>query len=482
MNAATALTWCCLLAAGLLLPGCMVGPDYVRPETAAQADSVYFNAGKNNQDPNVLPTIDNWWETFADETTTALVRKALENNLDLQAAAARLIQAHAALSETAGLLWPDISYELNRDRSKRSFNFGGLGGGGRFSVMTTTWAQQISVSYVLDFFGRLRRLKRAAWAEMLAAEANQDALTNSIIAAVITARVQIAALQRRLDIERANSESRRKTLDIVERRYAQGLVGPVDVRLARENLAAAQSVIPTIELSLATARHALDVILARRPGSSDHLPQTLPDLPNLKPITIGLPVSLLDRRPDIRAAEMALKAANERIGVSVAQFFPDLTLTAGWGRSADTWEDLWIDETEVYSALMRLGQPIFKGGQLRARHKAAKARYSEAAAIYSATVLNALKEVEDALVAEDLFQRQLRYVEIRLSEALAAEQLSRERYLRGVEKVLTVLESERRRRIAENELILLKQLMWTNRVNLHLALGGDWCSQLQNDQ
>jgi len=482
MNAATTLTLCCLLASSLLLGGCMVGPDYARPETAAQTDSGFFNARKNDQEPNALPTVDRWWETFADQTTTALVEKALESNLDIQAAAARALQAQAALNETAGLLWPDVSYELSRDRSKRSFNFGGLGGGGRFSVMTTTWTQQISVSYILDFFGRLRRLKRAAWAEMLAAEANQDALTNTIIAGVITSRVQIATLQRRLDIERANTQSRRKTLDIVERRYAQGLVGPVDVRLARENLAAAQAVIPTIELSLATAHHALDVLLARRPGSSEHLVRTLPDLPNLEPIPIGLPVSLLDRRPDIRAAEMSLRAANERIGVSVAQFFPDLTLAAGWGRSGDTWEDLWIDETEIYSALMRLGQPIFKGGQLRAQLEASKARYSEAAALYSTAVLNALREVEDALISEDLFQRQLQYVEVRLTEALAAEQLSRERYQRGVERILTVLESERRRRIAENELILLKRLIWTNRVNLHLALGGDWSSQPENEE
>jgi multidrug efflux system outer membrane protein len=460
----------------------MVGPDYARPETAAQTDSGYFNAGTNDQDPNALPTVDTWWETFADETTTTLVQQALGSNLDLQVAAARVLQAQAALSETAGLLWPDVSYELSRDRSKRSFNFGGLGGGGRFSTISTTWTQQISVSYVLDFFGRLRRLERAAWADMLAAEANQDALTNSIIAGVISARVQIATLQQRLTIERATIESRQRTLEIVERRYRQGLVGPVDVRLARENLAAAQVIEPTIELSLATARHALDVLLARRPGSSDDLPQTMPDLPSLEPITIGLPVSLLDRRPDVRAAEMTLTAANERIGVSVAQFFPDLTLAAGWGRSADTWEDLWIDETEIYSALMRLGQPIFKGGQLRAQLEAAKARYSEAAALYSATVLTALKEVEDALLAEGLLQRQLNYVEIRLNEALAAEQLSRARYQRGVERILTVLESERRRRIAENELILLKRLIWTNRVNLHLALGGDWGSHLENDQ
>lgn len=465
-----------------MLAGCMVGPKYARPETAADVNSGFYHARTHSQEVNDLNDVDRWWQRFGDTTTADLVRLALENNNDLKAAAARVLQAQAAFEENAGRLWPDVSYNLSRDRSKRSFNFGGLGGGGRFSVMTTTWTHQISVSYVLDFFGRLRHLERAAWAEMLAAGANDQALANATIAAVIKARIDIATLQRRLDLERGNAESRRKTLDIVERRYAQGIAGPVDVRLARENLAASDAVIPSIELSLATAHHALDVLVARRPGAAHYLQKSLPDLPDLRPVPIGLPVALLDRRPDIRAAEMTLRAANERVGVSVAQLLPDLTLTAGWGRSGDRWSDLWKDETEIYSALINLTQPIFRGGQLRAQVKAAKARYEEAAALYAGTVLTALREVEDALVSEQMLNDQLKYVQIRVQEAAAAEQLSRERYQRGVESILTVLESERRRRLAENELILLKGLLWNNRVNTHLALGGDWTSENQTER
>jgi len=279
-----------------------------------------------------------------------------------------VLQAQAALTEVRGRQLPDVSYNLGRDRSKRSFNFGGLGGGGRFSVMSTTWSQGISVTYILDLFGKLRRSGRAAWAEVLAAEANEQVLINSMVATVINARVNIATIGRRLAIARSNTESRQRTLEIVERRYEQGLVGPVDIRLSRENLAASKALEPVIELSLITARHALDVLLAHRPGSSDELPQTLADLPDLGPVPIGLPAFLLDRRPDVRAAEFSLRAANERIGVSIAQLFPDLTLTGNYGFSADTIEDIFQqDETEMYSAIFRLAQPIFKGGQLRAQ-------------------------------------------------------------------------------------------------------------------
>ncbi|MHC4644653.1 MAG: efflux transporter outer membrane subunit [Planctomycetota bacterium] len=462
--------------------GCMVGPDYVRPETAADTSTGYIHAGVRSDDVNALAELDRWWERFADPVTSSLVREALQNNNDLKAAAARLLQAQAAFAENAGRRLPDISYGLSRDRSKRSFNFGGLGGGGRFSVMTTTWTQELSVAYMLDLFGKLRRSEQAAWADMLGAEANNKALTNTIIAGVVKARIDVATIQRRLEIAQANTESRRKTLDIVERRYERGLVGPVDVRLARENLASARTLEPRIELSLVRAHHALELLLARRPGSSEFLPETLADLPNLEPLAVGVPASLLDRRPDVVAAEMGLRAANERVGVSIAQLYPDLTFSGAWGRSGDTWEDLWIDETEIYSGLMRLAQPVFRGGQLRAQVDAARARYEEAAANYAQTVLRALKEVEDALITEEMLRQELEDSQVQLTEAAAAENLSRERYQRGVEGILTILESERRRRIAEELLAVLKGRLWTTRVNIHLALGGDWDSEGQNQE
>ena len=461
----------------------MVGPDYSRPETAADTSDGYFHAGEHNEDVNDFAEIDRWWERFGDPATAELVQEALNNNYSLKAAAARVIQAQAGLAEIRGLRLPDVSYSLNRDRSKRSFNFGGLGGGGRFSVMSTTWSHDISVIYILDLFGKLKRSERAAWAEMLAAEANEQALINSMIATVINARVNVATIQRRLDIARANTESRQKTLEIVERRYGQGLVGPVDTRLARENLAASKALEPVIELSLIMARNALDVLLARRPGSSDELPRTLADLPDLEPVPIGLPAFLLDRRPDVRAAEFSLRAANERIGVSIARLYPDLTLTGTYGFSGDTIEEIFQqDETEMYSAISRLAQPIFKGGQIRAQIDAAEARFAELAANYAGTVLTAMREVEDALVSERMLQSQIEYVRVRLREATAAESLSKQRYQRGVEGILTVLESERRRRMAEEELTVLTGRLWTTRVNLFLALGGDWNYQEQPEE
>jgi multidrug efflux system outer membrane protein len=472
------ICWLLFALGGVQLAGCKVGPEYSRPQTAADSPGSYSRVGPHRQDVNDFADVDRWWERFGDSTTAMLVREALDNNYDLKAAAARVLQSQAALAEARGRKLPDVSYNLSRDRSKRSFNLGGGPfGGGRFSVMSTTWAQDISVTYVLDLFGRLRRAERAAWADMLAAEATEQALTNSLVAGVISARINIATTQRRLAIARANTKSRRRTLELVERRYGKGLVGPVDVRLARENLEAARALEPNIELTLATAHHALEVLLARQPGKSGYLPETLADLPDLEPVPIGVPASLLDRRPDVMAAELGLRAANERVGVSIAQLFPDLTLTANYGASADRWRDIWEHYSETYSLLMRFAQPIFRGGQIRAQIDAAKARYDEMAANYAGTVLTAIREVEDALVSEQMLQTQLQHTELRLKEGKAAEELSRQRYQQGLAGILAVLESERRRRIAEEELTVLKGQIWTTRVNLYLALGGDWSQQ-----
>lgn len=471
---------CSVLRVSLVLvcavgAGCTVGPKYSRPETAAETAKGYQRAGSHDQKPSDFNDIDTWWERFADPPTVLLVREALANNYDLKAAAARVLQAHAALAEAHGRQLPEVSYDISRARNKMSFNLGGGPfGGGRFTVLNTTWSQDISVAYMLDLFGQLKHAERAAWAQLLATGAAEQALTNSLIAGVVGARINIATLQRQLAIARANTENERKTLEIVERRYQQGLVGPVDLRLARENLASSQAVEPVIELSLIKARNALDVLLARPPGSGQDLPQTLDELPDLEPLPIGVPAALLDRRPDVQAAELALRSANEMVGVSISQMYPNLTLTAAYGASADTWEDIWKQYSETYSLITGLTQPIFRGGQIRAQIKAAKARYEELAANYANTVLTAMREVEDALAGEQMLQKQLGYAQRRLEEAKAAEELSVQRYQQGITGILTVLASEQVRRAAEQELAVLKGQIWTTRVNLYLALGGDW--------
>jgi multidrug efflux system outer membrane protein len=460
-----------IVAAVALISGCMVGPKYNRPETAAEKPSGYYQAGQNIQDVNMLAATDTWWLRFGDETTTQLVKKALENNYDLKAASARVLQAEAAFIQRKGAQLPQVSASFDRTMTRSDMSDLVPGSG---VTKDRTYATQFNISYVLDLFGKLKHSERAAWQDLLATQASKQTVVHSLIAAVINTRITIATLQNELDVAMANTASRQKTLEIVERRYRKGLASPVEVRLARENLAASKSTEPAFELSIIQAQFALDVLLGQRPGSSQELERTLPDLPDLEPVPVGIPAALLDRRPDLRIAEHSLKAANERIGVSIAQLYPDLNFIAGVGWRSGTSDSMYPDSAYVYSTVFSAVQPIFTGGQLQAQVDATEAIFQELAAGYAGAVLVAMKEVEDALVAEQKLQQQLKEVQIRFEEAKAAEELSRDRYQQGVSPLLLVLESERRRRIAETELALLKGRLWANRVNLFLALGGDW--------
>jgi multidrug efflux system outer membrane protein len=484
---------CLGLAVVGLLAGCMMGPKYKRPETAADQAKAFAHAPQPTAEVNEVNKPDEWWKRFGDPTTADLVTKALEQNYDLKAGAARVLQAQAALGQARGQLWPAASYNLMGDQSKRFFNFG-TGDielpppfnelGAAFSPVTTTWSQSISVTYLLDLFGKLRRAERAAWENLLASSASQQAVTNSVVASVIQARVNVATLQRRLDIAQANVKSWERTVEITERRYKEGLISPVAVRLARTNLETALAQEPALRLSLATTTNALDVLVAQPPGTSPLLPTTLPDLPDLEAVPVGVPAALLDRRPDVRAAEFQLMVANEQVGISIAQLFPDLALTGSYGFSGTTWNDIWKPSTqsEIYSTIMNVSAPIFQGGRLHAQIRASKARFAELAAVYAGVVLTAMREVEDALVAEQLLQEQLTHAVLRVREAQAGEELAQQRYAQGVENILTVLEAQRQRRIAEEVLAILKGQIWITRVNLHLALGGDWAGQSSEEQ
>ncbi len=454
----------------LALSGCMVGPDYERPETAADGDIAFVNAPSSWKDADAGESGGAWWESFGDPVVSELVETALANNTSLWSAAAAVDESRALLAQSHGVRLPDVSYLGLRGRAKSSFN----SPAGRLSFISQTYSQELSISYIADIFGKLRRAEQGAVADLLATEAAREALTHSVIAQVVRGRTRIATLERLIEIALADIESRKDTLEIVERRYGRGLVSSLDVHLARENLAAAAAFEPQLRQSLQLARHGLDVLLGMRAGASANLPDTLGDLPDLSPVPVGLPAGLLDRRPDVRAAEFQLVAATERVGVSVAEMFPDFTLTGSGGYRSGKFATLMDPESEIWAGVIGLAAPVFKGGRLKAGVEAARARSERARAAYAGVVLEALREVEDALVRCEMLSWRMKELEVRLREARSAEELADDRYSKGLERILIVLETERRRRLAENELVSTKGQLFGGRIDLFLALGGDW--------
>jgi len=461
-----------LVIALLGTSACTLGPDPERPTTAADEAQAFVNAEPSSPDSETSG--GTWWRRFGDETTTRLVEQALVNNTDLRVAAARVLEAGAGLRQARGAQWPQVGLGGSAGRQKSSFVLPQVG---RVGIWSTTYSADLQVSYQVDLFGKLARLKEAAWADALAQEAGQDALRHTIIAEVVRARVLIATTERALDITRRIRTSWESTLGTVERRYRMGVTPALDLRLARENLASARAAEVQLEGSHAQAKHALDVLVGRRPGTGGPLPDTLSELPDLEPVPPGLPAELLDRRPDLRQAELGLYAATSRIGAAMADLYPSLSLTGSAGIRSDSLSGLTSSDGLVYSAVANLLAPLFSGGQLRAGVDAAQARAEQAAATYAGAVLTALREVEDALVLNATNRRRVELTEERVTEARAADRLARDRYQRGVATLITVLDTERRLRLAEEALITARADLWNVRINLFLALGGDWVAE-----
>lgn len=459
-------------AAVLLAAGCTLGPDPDEaPKTAADTAESFVAAPSSEKATTLRLPPDDWWRDFADPVTTSLIEEALANNTDLKAAASRVLEAEAVLKGAYGARLPQVDYDLRGQRNKFSFVLPRVG---RVGIYSTTFQQQLSVNYQVDLFGRLRRTQQAAWAQVLAAEADRTTLVDTLIAQVIRLRAQVSALERQLTIDRTTLGSWTQTAELVEARYRAGVVEAGELYLVRENRAAAAAAIPPIERSLAATRHALDILVGRRPGTGPRLPDTLPAVPALDPIPVGLPVSLLDRRPDLVAARMRFSAATAQVGAALAALYPDLRLTAGGGIVSDDLSHLLDTSGLIYSALANLVAPIFHGGQLRAQVEAARARAEAAAAQYASAVLQALREVEDGLTADATLQDQLRAARQRVEAATNAEELARWRYEEGTGALLDLLAADRAKQISQLALTLTQASLWDNRVGLYLALGGNW--------
>ncbi|MGF1633474.1 MAG: efflux transporter outer membrane subunit [Phycisphaerae bacterium] len=455
-----------LVFGGVIVGGCTVGPDYTRPDTAAENARYSTTLDPSTQPgPAELLGQERWWEEFADPISTALVERALEQNLTLRQAALRVVQADALRRARYGERLPFVSAGAGASANR-------LPGG----VNTEQYSLGLAVSWQADLVGGLRRAERAAVAELLAETQNARAVAHTLVADVLAARVNLGTLLRQLQLQQTIVENRRQTLEIVRRRYEQGAggVSVTDLRLAQENLAAAQSTIPTIERQLGLVRNQLAVLVNLTPAELDALPDTLDDLPSLPPLPLGIPAALLDRRPDVLAAEFRTIAANERIGVAVSDLYPDLIFSADAGYRADDLADLIDADSFVANLAGDLLVRLFEGGRLRANVDAAEAVYGQQALEYASVVLRAIREVEDALLRQRTLLRELDLLVLRVEEARAAEQSARERYQRGLESLLQVLEAERRRNIAETELIRSRGELWQSRIDLVLALGGDW--------
>jgi len=478
-----------LFAALAILSACTVGPDYQPPKMDMPGR---WTEPLPKAEEHSRETLARWWRGFHDARLNALVERALRENLDIQAAEARLLAARAQRSAAAAQRWPHLNASSSYQRERVSPNaLKGLlgsaqgGGSGLSTGLVSTlgpigqpfdlFQASFDSSWELDLFGGIRRGVEAADASAEAAQENQRDIHVSLAAEVARGYLELIALQKRLEIARRQLENQRKLHELVADLFKEGNASGLDLKRADAEQEVAQTAVPALEAQIANARHSLALLLGQPPGAQVREWANLAaDIPPPPTLPVGMPADLLRRRPDIRQAERGVAAATAAVGVAVAELFPKITLTGVAGLQSQALSDFANLSSGFYGFGPRLSLPIFQAGQLLANIDTQQAKSREALKAYEKTVLVAFREVEDALAAMDGEQRRQQH----LIAAEAASRRSAEAalafYTEGQAELQTVLDTRRVWYEAQDQLTL-SELAWaSDHIALFKALGGGW--------
>jgi len=474
----------------VLTTGCAVGPDYSRPALTTPVPTEWVNpaAGVAARGDTLLTAVAavgadsgaawRWWEAFGDTTLNGLVADALAHNHQLEQAVARVLEARSAVTGASSARWPTVEVGGQVSRLKSSEDvllFGPLYSNVAGVTATARWE--------LDLWGRLSRGQQAARSALLASEHNRRAVAQGLIADVVRSWLVIRDLQLQVALAERTIASFESSHAMVQHRYRSGLTSPLDLHLAGQNLSAARAQLPVFRQQLAVARRSLEILAGRYPAgtitASDleladgRLSSPLQPRP-LAPVPAGLPSELLDRRPDLLAAEASLAASVARVGQAKAALYPRLSLTAEGGTRSRELSDLFTTGTDVWSLVGNLVMPLVNRGATTSQIAAAEARSREAVAAYHGAVLRAFAEVENALDQDLNQQEREHHLGESVASARSAVQLAEDRYRRGLDNLLTTLESQRRLYTVESNLLTTQRERRVARVDLIRALGGAW--------
>ena len=469
----------CVAATALALAACSLAPPLEVPEVAMPVDYKEALPPIEGQWKEAVPADGSargeWWAVFGDEMLSALVTEAGNANQDLAAAAARVEQSRALLKTAQAARLPRVDLGFGAARSKPTNVIPGLPAG--IDVPPYNLFQSgLTASYEVDLFGRVRDGVRASGADLGAQQALLESLKLSLQADVAHLYFLLRQTDAEIEVVQEAIRWRRETVRILERRLTAGDIGELDVARAKGELANAKTDALTLERSRAQAEHALAILLGRAPAAFTLQRAALSAAPPAVPA--GLPSALLERRPDIAAAERRFAAANSRIGVAKAAFYPLLNLTADAGVAAGDIGDLfkWSARTWTLGPLAGtlLTLPVFDGGRNRANLARAEAALAEEAASYRQTVLGAVGEVEDALVGLRTLALQTATVQESRETAARAVSIAQRRYDAGATGYLDVIDAQREALTVDRLHEQVKGARLATTVALIRSLGGGW--------
>ena len=469
--------WFIALLSSFVATGCFtVGPDYRKTEPHVPARFASLEQGTSRGDAPRQGLLDSWRNIFDDPLLESLMDRVVLQNLDLRIAKARVIQARAQSAVASSGFLPEGSLAGDYRRVRRT-ETSVLGA----AVSSAEGREQniyltgFDAAWEIDIFGGIRREVEAVSAELSASEEELRDVLVTLRGEVGRNYMELRGLELRIAIARQEVKIRKENVEISDARARAGLVSELDAARARGELAKAEARIPLLDRSRKAAVHRLAVLLGREPAALEpelvhkaQLPVTPPDLP------VGLPSDLLRRRPDIRKAERELAAATARIGVATADLFPRFSLAGSFGYEAYNSNLLFRDEGNFWGIGPAMRWPILNFKRTLARIEAGKAVREEVVARYERSVLLALEEVENALVAISREKNRVKFLDEAVRENDLAVKLAMERYLAGVQSYLAVIDAQAALYAAEDELAQSRQSQILALVALYKALGGGW--------
>ncbi len=449
----------------LLFAGCAIGPDYRKPEIASPP-AWMVDMQKAKDTANTM-----WWMQFNDPTLNDLITTALKENYDLRTATARVEEFYGRYGATRADLFPQVGYGASGSRVQASQK-GPLALAPGTSSLYDSYDAQFTASWEIDLWGKVRRATEAAKADLMAAEDFRSGVILSLVTSVATAYIDLRSLDQQLEIARQTAKSREESVKLFDLRFKGGNISEMELSQVKSEYYVALAAIPDLEKRVRQQENLINFLLGRNPGPivrgkviNDI---TLPEVP------AGLPSDLLARRPDIRQAEQALIAANARIGVAKAQYFPTISLTGLFGSVSTDLKDLFTGPAQAWNYAGSLAGPIFTAGKIKGNVKAAQAAQREALFGYENAVQNGFREFEDALIDQDRTRVQLEAQKNQVEALATYARLARLRYENGYTSYIEVLDGERslfsgQLTYAQTQDLLLRAL-----VNLYKATGGGW--------
>jgi len=455
----------------LALLGCKVGPDYERPPVATPVNwrgAVAGDAAAQESIANVP-----WWELFKDEQLKQLIQVALEQNRDLKIAVERIEEARASYGISKADLYPHLNLKAlggGINPSNGSLTHTPEDGG---SNATGLYDVGVGFSWELDFFGRIRRAGEAAKASLLATEEARRAVAVALVSDVAMAYVDLRGLDRRLAITQETLKSREEHVEYARVRFEGHVSQQVDFRQAQAEFHRVRAQTFNLEKLIAQKENELSVLVGRSPG--DILRNRSAEAQPVPPeVPAGLPAALLERRPDVRKAEMELWSATARIGEAKAALYPSIKLTGSYGLASTDLSELVDPASQSWNLFASVLQPIFAGGALRGKVEVRQSQQRQAVYAYEKTLLQALREVEDALVSLRKIGQQREQQRERATAESQVVELAELRYKGGVSSYLEVLDAQRSLFNAQIDDATTASEHTRSLIQLYKALGAGW--------